>query len=76
MYYFRVLQKLPKAINDDDEELTFITLTVLIDEKTGEIMNADCTLSSRLAEQFLISMIVGRSIYTNCEEIVQCIKKQ
>lgn len=53
-----------------------MALVVLLDIRTGEIVEADCTLSTRLAERFVVSMMVGRNIHTDYKELVECINNK
>jgi hypothetical protein len=48
-----------------------MALVVLIDIRTGEIIEADCTLSTRLAERFVIRMMVGKNIQHDNETMVE-----
>lgn len=55
------------------EEYKVMALVVLIDVRKGEIVEADCTLSTRLSERFVISMLVGQKLHTDYEELIECI---
>jgi hypothetical protein len=48
-----------------------MALVVLLDNRTGEVVEADCTLSTRLAERFVKSLLVGRNISHDSEAIIQ-----
>lgn len=50
-----------------------MALVVLIDSRTGKIVEAGCTLSTRCAERFVESMVVGKNIQTDYNELVECI---
>lgn len=53
-----------------------MALVVLLDIRTGEIVEANCTLSTRLAERFVESMVIGRNIHTDYKELVECINNK
>jgi hypothetical protein len=48
-----------------------MALVVLIDVRTGTIIEADCTLSTRLSERFVLAMIVGKHIQNDNVSMVE-----
>ena len=52
-----------------------MALVVLIEIKTGTIVEAECTLSTRLAEQFVSALLVGRSLRNGPQELVEAINQ-
>lgn len=46
-------------------------LVVLIDVRTGTITQADCTLSTRLAERFVLQLLIGRKIQEESMAIIE-----
>lgn len=47
-----------------------MALVVLIDVRTGLITDAECTLSTRMAERFVHQLLVGRNLETDCEAMI------
>lgn len=50
-----------------------MALVVLLDVETETIIAAECTLSTRLAERFVSSLLVGRSFKNGPQELVDII---
>jgi hypothetical protein len=48
-----------------------MALVLLVDIQTGQILEADCTLSTRLAERFVSRLLVGYSLKDNPEKLIQ-----
>lgn len=44
-------------------------IVVLVEMSTGKIIEADCTLSTRLAERFVSNILIGRSLKQGTAEI-------
>lgn len=55
--------KLPEGITAW-ELYRIIALGILLDKETGEILDADCTLSTRVAHEFIRDLLVGENL--NC----------
>lgn len=53
--------KLPEG-TVSGEVYKVMALVIVIDIRTGIINQADCTLSTRLAEQFVLQMLIGKNI--------------
>jgi hypothetical protein len=51
-----------------------MAMVVLIDIKTGEIVEAECTLSTRTSRQFVARVLVGSSLRNGPEELVRRIE--
>jgi len=49
-------------------------LIVLIDVRTGKILEADCTLSTRLSERFVSRLLIGRSIENELDAMIDDLK--
>lgn len=47
-----------------------MALVLIVDIQTGRILEADCTLSTRLAERFVISLLVGQSLNDKPENLI------
>ncbi|MDU4962263.1 MAG: DUF3870 domain-containing protein [Sporomusaceae bacterium] len=52
-----------------------MALVMLIDVRNGTIIDADCTLSTRLSERFVLSMIIGKNIKSDNAELVDQINR-
>lgn len=64
--------KLPSG-TASSEVYGVMALVVLIDVQTGIIVEADCTLSTRMAEGFVAHLLVGKEIDNGPEEIIALI---
>jgi hypothetical protein len=53
-----------------------MALVVLIDIRTGTIIEADCTLSTRLSERFVLAMLVGKNIQNDNIALIEQINLQ
>lgn len=51
-----------------------MALVLLIDFSEGTIQDVDCTLSTRLAERFVASLIIGRSLKNGPQELISLIE--
>lgn len=47
-----------------------LAIVILIDVETGIVVDADCTLSTKLSERFLASKIVGYSFTDGIEGLI------
>ena len=65
--------KLPTGITAS-EIYKVIGVVLVIDEESGNILEADCTLATAVARNHVSEMLVGRSI-TNPENLVRIIDK-
>lgn len=63
--------KLPTGITAS-EIYKVIGVVLLIDEDTGNILEADCTLATAVARNHVSSILIGRSI-TNPENLVRIV---
>ena len=52
-----------------------MALVVLIDIETDRIVEADCTLSTRMAESFVSRMLVGKNVASGMDEMVEQINE-
>lgn len=48
-----------------------MALVLLVDIQTGQILEADCTLSTRLAERFVNQLLVGQNLNDNPEALIR-----
>lgn len=48
-----------------------MALVLLVDIQTGQIVEADCTLSTRLAERFVNQLLVGQNLNDNPEGLIR-----
>lgn len=64
--------KLPSG-TASSEVYGVMALVLLLDVHKGTIIEADCTLSTRLAERFVASLLVGKSIKYELQEMVELI---
>jgi c-di-AMP phosphodiesterase-like protein len=52
-----------------------MALVILVDIRTGIIVDADCTLSVPISEQFVKKTLVGGNLRDNLEDLVQRLNK-
>ena len=50
-----------------------MALVILVNIKTGEIIEAECTLSTRMAERLVAKILVGRNLKSGPQEIIELI---
>ena len=50
-----------------------MALVFLIDIRTSEIIEADCTLSTRLSERFVVSKFVGKNLLQDITAMIELI---
>lgn len=48
-------------------------LVLLIDIKDGTIIEAECTLSTRLAERFIVSLLIGKQLTHDPVDLIDAI---
>lgn len=48
-----------------------MALVVLIDRRTHTVMEADCTLSTRMAEKFVTRLLIGKNLRNDPEKLIQ-----
>ncbi|HWR44868.1 DUF3870 domain-containing protein [Sporomusa sp.] len=70
IFLFSGYARLP-AGTASSELYKVMALVVLIDMETGNIVEADCTLSTPTSERFVARMLVGRSLQNGAEELVK-----
>ena len=66
--------RLPQGISSSYIHSTMV-LVVLIDVRSGEIVDAECTLSTRASEQFINKMLVGRKIVEDAEDLYRMLER-
>lgn len=47
-----------------------MALVLIVDIQTGRILEADCTLSTRLAERFVTRLLVGQNLNDSPENLI------
>ncbi|HWR07145.1 DUF3870 domain-containing protein [Sporomusa sp.] len=70
IFLFSGYARLP-AGTTASEMYKVLALVVLIDMKTGTIVDADCTLSTPVSERFLAHILVGSSLTNGVEELAK-----
>lgn len=66
--------KLPIGITAN-EIYKVVGIVMLVDVATGEIMEADCTLATKLARRHISEAVVGYNLNHGVDEIVQLIDR-
>lgn len=69
---FSAYAQLPRG-TASSELYKVMALVLLIDTKTNQITAVDCTLSTRLAEQFVAKLLVGKNILES-EQLIELIQ--
>lgn len=54
--------KLPKGITANEMYGGIIAVGIVVNRSTGEIVDCDCTLITRVAKEFVNQIIIGRNI--------------
>lgn len=70
---FSGYSKLPSGTTSS-EVFNVMGLVVLVNVSTGEILEAECTLSTRLSEKFVSNLIVGRNLKTGLDQAIKDIQ--
>ena len=52
-----------------------MALVVLVDVETDTVVEVDCTLSTRMAERFVIRLLVGQKLNNSIEALIETIDK-
>lgn len=71
---FSAYAKLPSGITAYEVHKV-IGVVVEVDMHTGVIVNAECTLATRLASDFIAKMLVGYNLNEGLEDLNQLIEK-
>lgn len=72
MVLFSAYAKLPVG-TVSSELYKVMALVFLVNVKTGQIVEVDCTLSTRLAERFVSRLLVDKNI-NNLEQLISIIQ--
>ena len=52
-----------------------MALVIMVNIKTGEIVEAECTLSTRMAERLVSKILIGRNLKNGPQEIIDLLNR-